>query len=304
MDAGADPEFARFHGRDGELRVERQRARYPILDAFAAACREAGIPDAGRLQRRRQRGGRLFRGEPARRASAGTRRGRSCGRRAGGGTSWCGPAPRWRGSASSAARRGSPAPGSSWPTARRIAARRAVVLARRGGEQPEAAAALRARPGGAAAAGTAIEVLADLPAVGGNLQDHLQLRTVWKVTAGGTLNELAATLARQGGDRARVRAAADRSDERGAEPARGVHPLGAGQEPRQHRVPRAAAEPRRLRRAAARLPGDHRQRLQPQPDEPGTGGHRERPGRGSRRRSGRTTCPPRPTARSPPTACG
>src|SRR5690606_13122941 len=37
-------EAGRFHGAAGELRVERQRTHYPILDAFAAACEEAGIP--------------------------------------------------------------------------------------------------------------------------------------------------------------------------------------------------------------------------------------------------------------------
>ena len=74
MDAGGDPGFARFHGGTGELRVERQRLRWDILEAFVAACVEAGIPRAGRLQRRRQRGRRLLRGEPAAAAGAGTRR--------------------------------------------------------------------------------------------------------------------------------------------------------------------------------------------------------------------------------------
>ena len=58
---------------------------------------------------------------------------------------------------------------------------------------------------------------------------------------------------------------------------------------RQHRVPRAAAEPRRLRRAAARLPRLHRQRLQPQPDQPRHGAHPQRRLRGRRRASRPTT---------------
>ena len=49
------------------------------------------------------------------------------------------------------------------------------------------------------------------------------------MTGGGTLNSSSRGLARQGADRARVRAEANRADEHGAEPARGVHPLGAGQ---------------------------------------------------------------------------
>ncbi len=36
--------FAEMHGGKGEWRVEQQRLRWPILDAFAAAANEAGIP--------------------------------------------------------------------------------------------------------------------------------------------------------------------------------------------------------------------------------------------------------------------
>ncbi|RZJ11142.1 MAG: choline dehydrogenase [Rubrivivax sp.] len=36
--------FAALHGHRGEWRVEQQRLRWPILDAFAAAAQQAGIP--------------------------------------------------------------------------------------------------------------------------------------------------------------------------------------------------------------------------------------------------------------------
>jgi choline dehydrogenase len=39
--------FAALHGHKGEWRVEQQRLRWPILDAFAAACSQAGIPATG-----------------------------------------------------------------------------------------------------------------------------------------------------------------------------------------------------------------------------------------------------------------
>jgi choline dehydrogenase len=39
-----EPGFAAHHGAGGEWRVERQRLSWRILDAFAAAAREAGIP--------------------------------------------------------------------------------------------------------------------------------------------------------------------------------------------------------------------------------------------------------------------
>ncbi len=41
---GAERGFAPYHGAGGEWRVERQRLSWEILDAFAAAAREAGIP--------------------------------------------------------------------------------------------------------------------------------------------------------------------------------------------------------------------------------------------------------------------
>ena len=68
LDAGGDAGLrAASTAARGEWRVERQRLRWDILEAFVAACVEAGIPRAGRLQRRRQRGRRLLRGQPARR---------------------------------------------------------------------------------------------------------------------------------------------------------------------------------------------------------------------------------------------
>ncbi len=38
-----DPNFRAYHGHGGEWRVEKQRLRWDILDAFAAAAQEAGI---------------------------------------------------------------------------------------------------------------------------------------------------------------------------------------------------------------------------------------------------------------------
>lgn len=39
--------FAELHGHRGEWRVEQQRLRWPILDAFAQAAQQAGIPATG-----------------------------------------------------------------------------------------------------------------------------------------------------------------------------------------------------------------------------------------------------------------
>ena len=83
MDAGGDPDFARFHGRDGELRVERQRLRWDDprrlrrrLRARPASRARADFNDGD------NEGVGYLRGQPEAPAGAGTRRGPSCGRRA------------------------------------------------------------------------------------------------------------------------------------------------------------------------------------------------------------------------------
>ncbi len=69
LDAGADPQtghnarFSDLHGHGHELRVEKQRLRWDILDAFADAMVEAGVPRTDDFKRRRQRGRRLFRSD-------------------------------------------------------------------------------------------------------------------------------------------------------------------------------------------------------------------------------------------------
>ncbi|MCW5654868.1 GMC family oxidoreductase N-terminal domain-containing protein [Hydrogenophaga sp.] len=44
LDAARDPAFAALHGHGGEWRIEKQRLRWDILDAFAQAAQQAGIP--------------------------------------------------------------------------------------------------------------------------------------------------------------------------------------------------------------------------------------------------------------------
>lgn len=46
-----DPQFAQFHGKNGEWRVESQRLRWDILDAFAGAATQAGIPSSNDFNR-------------------------------------------------------------------------------------------------------------------------------------------------------------------------------------------------------------------------------------------------------------
>jgi len=44
LDTEANPDFRRLHGNGGEWRVEKQRLRWDLLDAFAQAAQQAGIP--------------------------------------------------------------------------------------------------------------------------------------------------------------------------------------------------------------------------------------------------------------------
>jgi choline dehydrogenase len=187
-DAG---EPGRFHGGAGELRVERQRAHYPILDAFAAACEEAGIPARADFNDGDNEGVGYF--EVNQRAglrwsavSAFLRpvRGRrNLEIRTGAEVARLAIERRAEGLACT---------GVEMADGSRVAARRGVVLCAGAVNSPKLLQLSGLGPG-PLLRGHGIEVVADLPAVGGNLQDHLQIRSVWKVTAGGTLNELAAS---------------------------------------------------------------------------------------------------------------
>ncbi|MFT3974580.1 MAG: GMC family oxidoreductase N-terminal domain-containing protein [Amaricoccus sp.] len=188
LDGGRDAAAEAVHGRAGELRVERQRLKFPVLEAFAAACVEAGIPARADFNDGDNEGVGFF--------EVTQRRG-------------------WRWSAASAFLR--PIRGRANLTVRtgaevdrllierrpeglactgvllrggeRLTARRGVVLSAGAVNSPKLLQLSGLGPADLLAA-NGIGVVADLPAVGGNLQDHLQIRSVWKVTGAGTLNEL------------------------------------------------------------------------------------------------------------------
>jgi choline dehydrogenase len=192
LDAGDDAEFARFHGRSGELRVEKQRLHWDILDAFRAACVEAGIPDRADFNdgdnegvgyfEVNQKGGwrwnavRAFLKPVEARRNLAVRTGAEAARLV-------------------LERRddGLACTGVALTTGETLHGRRAVILAAGAVNSPKllqlsglGPAALLHEHG--------LEVVADLPAVGGNLQDHLQIRSVYKVRGAKTLNELASRL--------------------------------------------------------------------------------------------------------------
>ena len=113
-----------------------------------------------------------------------------------------------------------------------------------------------------------IPVVLDRPGVGQNLQDHLQLRMIYKVSGVKTLNETYHSLFGRAADGARLRAAPARPAHHGAVAARPVHALRSLARARQHPVSRAAALARQVRRPAAHLSGLHHQRVQSAAGEP------------------------------------
>jgi choline dehydrogenase len=194
---GRTGEFAARHGVNGEWRVEQQRLSWAVLDAFAQAAQEAGIPATTDFNRGNNEGVGYF--EVNQR----------------GGIRW---------NASKAFLR---------PVVKRpnlqvwTGAQVTRLLIEHGGDRPRVtgiealpiqggeqvqAFAAREVVMAAGAVGTpqilqlsgigpadllgrhGIAVQHALPGVGGNLQDHLQIRSVYKVRGAKTLNELASRL--------------------------------------------------------------------------------------------------------------
>ena len=199
MDGGVDPEaggngrFSDMHGHGGEWRIEKQRLRWDILEAFADAAVEAGIPRTDDFNSGDNEGVGYF----------------EVNQRSG-----------WRWNASKAFLRPIKARGNlvirtevhvehllvePTPDGRQRCA--GVVAYGEGGRSQ-----YRARREVVVSAGAigspqilqlsgigpahflrehGIKVHADLPGVGENLQDHLQIRAVYKVKGAKTLNTLA-----------------------------------------------------------------------------------------------------------------
>jgi choline dehydrogenase len=231
-DAARPPGFDASGARPGgEWRVERQRLRWEILDAFAAGRAAGRHPGHRRLQPRQQRGRGLLRGQPARGVRWNTTKAflRPAQRRP---TCRCGPAHQvtrvLRVGATAALRR--PASRCCARGRRRAAGgacrMREVVLCAGAVGTPQllqlsgiGPAALLQQHG--------MPVQHDLPGVGENLQDHLQIRAVFEVQGVKTLNTMANSLWGKAMIGAGVPAAAQRADEHGAVAAGRLHAVDA-----------------------------------------------------------------------------
>ncbi|RFB76719.1 FAD-binding protein [Methylovirgula sp. 4M-Z18] len=202
LDGGANPatgdnsRFSDLHGHGGEWRIEKQRLRWDILDAFAAAAVQAGVPRSEDFNTGDNEGVGYF----------------DVNQRAG-----------WRWNTAKAFLR--PARGranlSVWTQAEverltfaaggdgrrrctgvvlrrggglvEVEARREVVLSAGAIGSPQLLQLSGIGPAGLLRS-YGIEVVHELPGVGENLQDHLQIRAVFKIEGARTLNTLANSL--------------------------------------------------------------------------------------------------------------
>ena len=180
-----------FHGSGGEIRVEKQRLRWEILEAFQRAAEQWGVEPVADFNRGNNAGSSLF---------DVTQRGG------------------WRWSAADAFLKPVRARANLHVVTGALVDRvviedgRAVGLAYRLGNEQRIARAsgevlLAAGAIGSPAilersgigdatrlAAFGISLLVDRPEVGGNLQDHLQLRCAWRVSNVATLNQRASSL--------------------------------------------------------------------------------------------------------------
>ena len=197
LGAGNDPYFADYHGAGGEWRVDKQRLHWDILDAFAQAAHETGIPRSSDFNRGNNDGVGYFEvnqknGWRWNSAKAFLRH--TCYRRRNfklwthaqvarlnvtlhsDGRRRCTGAQVWDGREMTA-----------------VHAAREVILCAGSIGSPQilqlsgiGPADLLRRQG--------IDVVVDAPGVGANLQDHLQIRAVYKIGGAPTLNVLASSL--------------------------------------------------------------------------------------------------------------
>ncbi|NYS78813.1 MULTISPECIES: GMC family oxidoreductase N-terminal domain-containing protein [Halomonadaceae] len=191
----ADAKHRDFHGHGGEWRIEKQRLKWQVLDDFAEAAVQAGIPRTEDFNRGTNEGVAYF----------------EVNQRSG----W-----RWNTAKAflrPALKRDNLTLWHSTQVNRLLFEKRGEALRCAGVEVERGGQVQRAMVSGevvlcAGAIGTphllqlsgvgsrelldehGVEVVHELPGVGENLQDHLQIRSIYKITNGKTLNAIASTL--------------------------------------------------------------------------------------------------------------
>jgi choline dehydrogenase len=188
---GADP----FHGHGGELRVEERRVSWKILDAWRDAAAECGIPKVEEFNRGDNFGSAYFQMNQRRgvRWSATKAFLRPVQNRPNLTVLTRAQVTRLRIDSRDGARRATGIEFLRDGRALHVTARREIVLAAGSIGSPQI---LQLSGVGASERlqALAIPLVHELPGVGENLQDHLQIRMVYKVTGVPTLNERANSL--------------------------------------------------------------------------------------------------------------
>ena len=180
-----------MHGHGGPLKVARQRLHWPILDAFADAAEQCGIPKIADFNRGDNFGSGFFEVNQHQGLRWSAARG------------FLRPA---LGRPNLLLRTGAQverlviadgrARGVVWRRHGRLetaGARGEIILAAGSIGSPHILQLSGIGPGGLLR-GHGLDVIRDLPGVGANLQDHLQIRAVYRVSGAATLNSRAASL--------------------------------------------------------------------------------------------------------------
>ncbi len=191
-----DPAFAEFHGHGGEWRVEKQRLRWDILDAFSDAAQQAGIPHSTDFNRGDNEGVGYFQVNQKEGMRWNTARAFLRPK--------CFGRPNfelWTNAHVTRVITETQADGSVrctgvevWDGHEKLVANvtREVILSAGSIGTPQILQLSGIGPGDLLTS-MGIPVVADLPGVGGNLQDHLQIRSVYKIDGAPTLNVLASS---------------------------------------------------------------------------------------------------------------
>ena len=194
---GGDDDFRAHHGHRGEWRVERQRLRWDVLDAFARAAQQAGIPATDDFNRGDNHGVAYFEVNQRRGWRWNTTKAFLRGvRRRPNLAVWTGAhAQRLRlERAADGALRCTGVQVRTPAGVQHVAAARETLLAA-GSIGSVQLLQLSGVGAGNVLQRHGLAVQHDLPGVGENLQDHLQIRAVFKVQGVRTLNTLAASAA-------------------------------------------------------------------------------------------------------------
>ncbi len=198
LDAGGrDSEFLDYHAAGGEWRVEKQRLRWDILDAFAQAAQQAGIPSTNDFNRGSNEGVGYFEvnqknGWRWNTAKAFLRP--ACYRRSNF-ELWTNAQVARVIVATTADGRPRCTGAQVWDGRQMVTpqAAREVILCAGSIGSPQILQLSGIGPADLLR-GHGIKVIVDAPGVGANLQDHLQIRAVYKIADAPTLNVLASSL--------------------------------------------------------------------------------------------------------------